>query len=42
MEHSISDVTEPLIVKLLGDPEVSPFGYPIPGNSRGNSLSFAG
>jgi DtxR family Mn-dependent transcriptional regulator len=30
MEHSISDVTEPLIVKLLGDRRVSPFGYPIP------------
>ncbi len=31
MEHSISDVTEPLIVKLLDGPTVSPFGYPIPG-----------
>ena len=30
MEHSISDVTEPLIVKLLGERQVSPFGYPIP------------
>ena len=30
MEHSISDVTEPLIVARLGDPVVSPFGYPIP------------
>jgi len=30
MEHSISDVTEPLIVKLLEAPTVSPFGYPIP------------
>ena len=36
MEHSISDVTEPLIVKLLGDRQVSPFGYPIPdGNGSG-------
>lgn len=32
MEHSISDVTEPLIVKLLDAPTVSPFGYPIPGS----------
>ena len=30
MEHSISDVTEPLIVKMLGERQVSPFGYPIP------------
>ena len=36
MEHSISDVTEPLIVHMLHDPKVSPFGYPIPvdGNAR--------
>jgi DtxR family Mn-dependent transcriptional regulator len=33
MEHSISDVTEPLIVKLLNAPVVSPFGYPIPGSN---------
>ena len=33
MEHSISDVTEPLIVKLLDAPTVSPFGYPIPGSN---------
>ena len=33
MEHSISDVTEPLIVKLLNNPTVSPFGYPIPGSN---------
>jgi DtxR family transcriptional regulator, Mn-dependent transcriptional regulator len=31
MEHAISDVTEPLIVERLGQPRVSPFGYPIPG-----------
>lgn len=30
MEHAISDLTEPLIVKLLGRPAASPFGYPIP------------
>lgn len=34
MEHSISEVTEPLIVRLLGDPGVSPFGYPIPGHAH--------
>ncbi len=39
MEHSISDVTEPLIVEILGDPKLSPFGYPIPGNGRAESLS---
>lgn len=36
MEHSISDVTEPLIVKLLGDRQVSPFGYPIPDEATGS------
>src|SRR5690606_136274 len=39
MEHSISDVTEPLIVRLLGDPPVSPFGYPIPGHDGAHPLS---
>jgi DtxR family transcriptional regulator, Mn-dependent transcriptional regulator len=39
MEHSISDVTEPLIVALLKDPEMSPFGYPIPGKDGGGLLS---
>ncbi len=33
MEHSISDVTEPLIIELLSAPESSPFGYPIPGTN---------
>ena len=33
MEHAISEVTEPLIVRLLGERQVSPFGYPIPGGS---------
>jgi DtxR family Mn-dependent transcriptional regulator len=37
MEHSISDVTEPLIVKLLGDRQVSPFGYPIPDEATGSA-----
>ena len=39
MEHAISDVTEPLIVERLGNPTVSPFGYPIPGFERGQPLS---
>jgi DtxR family Mn-dependent transcriptional regulator len=39
MEHSISEVTEPLIVALLGEPEISPFGYPIPGQEHGHPLS---
>ena len=39
MEHAISDVTEPLIVDRLGDPVVSPFGYPIPGTNHGHPLS---
>ena len=39
MEHAISDVTEPLIVERLGDPHVSPFGYPIPGSHHGHPLS---
>ncbi|MBM3140622.1 MAG: metal-dependent transcriptional regulator [Chloroflexi bacterium] len=39
MEHSISDVTEPLIVRLLNAPRVSPFGYPIPENGRSRPLS---
>lgn len=40
MEHSISDVTEPLIVRTLGYPSVSPFGYPIPGAPNARPLSF--
>ena len=39
MEHSISEVTEPLIVEMLGNPERSPFGYPIPGNEHSRPLS---
>lgn len=39
MEHAISDVTEPLIVAMLGDPDRSPFGYPIPGHRHGHPLS---
>ena len=39
MEHSISEVTEPLIVEMLDNPSRSPFGYPIPGNSHSHPLS---
>jgi len=39
MEHAISDVTEPLIVQLLGAPTRSPFGYPIPGTPHAHPLS---
>ena len=39
MEHAISDVTEPLIVERLGEPTVSPFGYPIPGTDHRHPLS---
>lgn len=39
MEHSISDVTEPLIVERLGTPSTSPFGYPIPGGPHTHPLS---
>lgn len=39
MEHAISDVTEPLIVERLGNPTVSPFGYPMPGTGHEHPLS---
>jgi DtxR family Mn-dependent transcriptional regulator len=39
MEHSISDITEPLIVQRLGHPALSPFGYPIPGADGARPLS---
>ena len=39
MEHAISDVTEPLIVERLGEPTISPFGYPIPGSDHSHPLS---
>lgn len=39
MEHAISDVTEPLIVERLGNPDRSPFGYPIPGVPSAPALS---
>jgi DtxR family Mn-dependent transcriptional regulator len=31
LEHGISDITEPALIKALGQPTHSPFGYPIPG-----------
>lgn len=39
MEHAISEVTEPLIVRLLGERHVSPFGYPIPGGGGSVKMS---
>ncbi len=39
MEHAISDVTEPLIVERLGNPQISPFGYPMPGTGNDHRLS---
>jgi len=30
LEHGISDVTEPRLYEMLGRPQKSPFGYPIP------------
>ena len=39
MEHSISDVTEPLIVERLGNPTTSPFGAAIPGIGDASSMS---
>lgn len=39
MEHAISDITEPLIVAMLSDPQRSPFGCPIPGGIHAHPLS---
>lgn len=39
VEHAISDITEPLIVRLLHDPARSPFGYPLPGAAHPHPLS---
>lgn len=39
MEHSISDITEPLIVSRLGNPTTSPFGAVIPGSGSAASMS---
>lgn len=30
MEHGISEIVEPHLFRVLGEPETSPFGYPIP------------
>ena len=39
VEHSISDITEPLIVERLGNPTTSPFGAIIPGSGNASSMS---
>jgi DtxR family Mn-dependent transcriptional regulator len=39
LEHAISEVTEPLIDTLLGHPQLSPFGCPIPGAGGDGELS---
>ncbi|HIE82499.1 MAG TPA: metal-dependent transcriptional regulator [Dehalococcoidia bacterium] len=39
VEHSISDITEPLIVERLGNPTTSPFGAIIPGSENASSMS---
>ncbi|MDZ7729229.1 MAG: metal-dependent transcriptional regulator [Dehalococcoidia bacterium] len=41
LEHGISDVTEPHLFETLGQPERSPFGYPIPGAGREEPLSMS-
>lgn len=38
MEHAISSVTEPPFEQLLGRPQVSPFGYPLPGLTTEGTL----
>ena len=40
MEHSISDITEPLIVDRLGNPATSPFGAIIPGKKTSTKMSL--
>ncbi len=39
LEHAISPATEGLLRAHLGDPRVSPFGYPIPGLAEPAELS---
>lgn len=38
LEHGISEVTEPHLIRTLGNPTHSPFGYPIPGQSEPKPL----
>ena len=40
LEHGISDVTEPHLIETLGNPDRSPFGYPIPGLANSGNLSM--
>jgi DtxR family Mn-dependent transcriptional regulator len=40
LEHGISDVTEPHLYETLGQPQRSPFGYPIPGRGPSRKLSM--
>ena len=40
LEHGISDITEPHLVETLGNPDRSPFGYPIPGLANEPALSM--
>lgn len=40
LEHGISDITEPHLFEMLGRPERSPFGYPIPGTPKDDPLSM--
>jgi DtxR family Mn-dependent transcriptional regulator len=35
MEHGISEIVEPHLFRVLGEPETSPFGYPIPDPATG-------
>jgi len=39
LEHALSEITEPLVRAHLGDPQLSPFGYPIPGVSTTTTMS---
>jgi len=40
LEHGISDITEPHLYDMLGKPDRSPFGYPIPGQGIPRKLSM--
>ncbi|WP_322795367.1 metal-dependent transcriptional regulator [Tepidiforma sp.] len=40
LEHGISDITEKSLFEMLGRPQRSPFGYPIPGTGAPRKLSM--
>lgn len=40
LEHGISDITERSLYEMLGRPQKSPFGYPIPGPGAPRKLSM--